>query len=354
MTALKDFTAALTALAFLSHAPLAYSQNTPNENLVLADCGIGLGVNGGSTSREAIYYNGDVWTGQGENTNKPTMMVNVPWTGNYPWGWVGFTMPNGDEWAVLNDLNVKDPNEAGIAHHSYEPTKDLTCYSYHRDRVFQLADGKWCSSAYVCNHRGRPDPNSSPEKPKPEPQKMEIRGSMNSDTVEFWNKPASHVMKTAKEAFLPDLFKCDTTKRQLNDKCTISWECSGDPVNKSLERMAAVFETLATHDKFTSEREVVTEVCRQPDTRPGKEGQCQRYEQKIDRYYKLPASMELTMRNIPRDGSGDNSNEHGNMKYTIECDTKKLDCVFCNLVGKALTIAVPAAGAAVSFSCRFC
>ena len=183
---------------------------------------------------------------------------------------------------------------------------------------------------------------------------MEIRGSMNSDTVEFWNKPASHVMKTAKEAFLPDLFKCDTTKRQLNDKCTISWECSGDPANKSLERMAAVFETLATHDKFTSEREVVTEVCRQPDTRPGKEDQCQRYEQKIDRYYKLPASMELTMRNIPRDGSGDNSNEHGNMKYTIECDTKKSDCVFCNLVGKALSVAVPAAGGAVSFSCRFC
>lgn len=355
MTTLKNFTAALAALAFLSHFPLANSQNTPNENLVLADCGIGLGENGGSTSREALYYNGDVWTGQGENTNKPSWMVNVPWTGKYPWGSVGFTMPNGDEWFVINSLDEKDPNQSGVAQHSYEKDKWLRCYSYHRDRVFQLADGKWCSSAYVCNHRGHPDPNSNTEKPKPEPQKMKIDGSMTNDTVEFWNKPASHILKTARESFLPGGSKCDTTKRQLNDKCTISWECSGDAANNSLERMAAVFDTLATDGKFSSEREVVTQVCRHPDTRPGKEGQCRQYEEKVDRYYSLPATIDLTMRNIPREGSGDNSNVHGYLKYTIECgDDRKWDCIFCNVAGIGLSVPVPAAGAPVLISCLFC
>jgi hypothetical protein len=38
-----------------------------------------------------------------------------------------------------------------------EPNKPLKCYSYHKDKVYQLSDGKWCSSAYVCNHRGSPN-----------------------------------------------------------------------------------------------------------------------------------------------------------------------------------------------------
>jgi hypothetical protein len=348
---------ALLVLALVYYASPVTSQNTPNENLVLADCGIGLGPNGGSTSFEAIYYNGDIWTGQGENTYRPTMMVNVPWTGQYPWSWVGFTMPNGDEFSVMLDGGVKDPGEAGFATHTYEPKLFMPCYSYHRDRVFQLADGKWCSSAYVCNYRGQPYPGSGPTKPepeKPEPQKMEIHGSMTQDTVEFWEKPATQIMNTARQAFLSDGYSCDTTKRPINDKCTISWSCTGDPANNSLERMAQVFDKLATHDKFTSMREVVTDVCRYPDTRPGKEGQCRQYEQKIDRYYKVPGSIKLTMRNVPRDGSGENSNVHGELEYTIQCDTSRWECMLCNAVGTALSVPVPAAGALVSIGCQAC
>lgn len=37
------------------------AETTWSENLVLADCGIGLGVNGGSTSREMMYYSAAAW-----------------------------------------------------------------------------------------------------------------------------------------------------------------------------------------------------------------------------------------------------------------------------------------------------
>ncbi|KAI9650518.1 hypothetical protein NHQ30_000534 [Ciborinia camelliae] len=143
----------------LTSLPISLAQKTRNENLVLGDCGIGLGPNGGSTSREMLYYSSDVWTGLGLDTWKPTMMVNVPWSGSYPWGQAGgvsATMPNGDVFSVYIDRNVKDPLPAGDAWHKFEMEKPLKCYSYHWDRVLQLADGKWCSSAYVCNHRGTP------------------------------------------------------------------------------------------------------------------------------------------------------------------------------------------------------
>ncbi|KAK4670014.1 uncharacterized protein QC763_208020 [Podospora pseudopauciseta] len=139
--------------------PLTLTQRTPEENLILADCGIGLGHNGGSTSREMIYYSGPVWTGNGLDTYRPKMMVNVPWTGAYPWGQKGgvsATMPNGDVFTVHINPNIKDPNAAGDAWHKYELEKPLKCYSYHYDKVYRLDDGKWCSSAYVCNHLGRP------------------------------------------------------------------------------------------------------------------------------------------------------------------------------------------------------
>ncbi|KAK0739465.1 hypothetical protein B0T21DRAFT_362649 [Apiosordaria backusii] len=149
-----------TPVLILLSLPLSIlAQKTPLENLVLADCGIGLGHNGGSTSREMIYYDGNVWTGNGLDTYRPKMMVNVPWTGAYPWGQKGgvsATMPNGDVFTVHINPNIKDPGAAGDAWHKYELDKPLKCYSYHRDKLYRLDDGKWCSSAYVCNHRGKP------------------------------------------------------------------------------------------------------------------------------------------------------------------------------------------------------
>ncbi|KAL3459654.1 hypothetical protein BJX64DRAFT_279036 [Aspergillus heterothallicus] len=155
----------------LSLLQLSAAQRTPNENLVLADCGIVLGGDGSSTSREMIYYPGDVWTGNGLQTNRPTMMVNVPWSGSYPWGQQGGVsarMPNGDVFTVHINPAIKDPDAAGDAWHLYEMERPLKCYSYHYGWVYQLDDGKWCSSAYVCNHRGTPTPHLKPA-PNPAP-----------------------------------------------------------------------------------------------------------------------------------------------------------------------------------------
>ncbi|KAJ0420576.1 hypothetical protein BJY00DRAFT_284103, partial [Aspergillus carlsbadensis] len=157
----------------------ATAQNTPNENLILADCGIGLGVNGGSTSREMIYYPDNVWTGTGSETNKPTMMVNIPWSGSYPWGQQGGVsarMPNGDVFTVHINPDIRDPGAAGDAWHLYEMQLPLKCYSYHKDGVYRLDDGKWCSSAYVCNHRGTPTPHVSPA-PAPGPAPVPVNPS---------------------------------------------------------------------------------------------------------------------------------------------------------------------------------
>ncbi|KAL2853304.1 hypothetical protein BJY01DRAFT_244270 [Aspergillus pseudoustus] len=155
-------------LTTLTHA--GNTPNTPLESLILADCGIGLGANGGSTSREMIYYAGDVWTGNGLETHRPKMMVNVPWTGAYPWGQAGGVsarMPNGDVFTVHINGAIHDPEPAGDAWHLFEMNLPLKCYSYHWDKVYQLDDGKWCSSAYVCNHRGTPyvKPGGNPVAP---------------------------------------------------------------------------------------------------------------------------------------------------------------------------------------------
>ncbi|KAI1859465.1 hypothetical protein JX265_010468 [Neoarthrinium moseri] len=149
---------AVVALIFLSNS-LSSAQRTPRENLVLADCGIGLGPNGDSTSREILYYPADVWTGQKLDTYKPSMVVNVPWSGSYPWGQPGgvsATMPNGDVLTIHINPSIRDPEPAGDAWHKFEMDIPLKCYSYHWDKVYQLTDGKWCSSAYVCNHLGKP------------------------------------------------------------------------------------------------------------------------------------------------------------------------------------------------------
>jgi hypothetical protein len=97
-------------------------------------------------------------------------MVNVPWSGSYPWGQAGGVsarMPNGDVFQVHINPSIKDPIAAGDAWHTYEMNRPLKCYSYHWDKLYKLDDGKWCSSAYVCNHRGTPYVKPNPVNPAP-------------------------------------------------------------------------------------------------------------------------------------------------------------------------------------------
>jgi hypothetical protein len=156
-----------TFLSWLAFATsLVYAETTWSENLVLADCGIGLGVNGGSTSREMMYYSDAAW-------GAPKYMSNVPWDGSYPWraSGVSQTLPNGDKWSVYINNDAGDPNLAGWAFHTYD-AEVLPCWSRHLDGLFTLADGKKCSMAYICNHQpvGTPAPAPAPgPPPRPPP-----------------------------------------------------------------------------------------------------------------------------------------------------------------------------------------
>ncbi|OBT39748.1 hypothetical protein VE00_10501 [Pseudogymnoascus sp. WSF 3629] len=142
---------------------LVSAETTWSENLVLADCGIGLGENGGSTSREMMYYSAEAW-------GAPQYMTNVPWDGSYPWRLTGVkrTLPNGDKWDVYINPSVKDPYLAGLATHAYD-SNVLNCWSRHLDGLFTLADGKKCSMAYICNHQRGINPPSPPAPNPPSP-----------------------------------------------------------------------------------------------------------------------------------------------------------------------------------------
>ncbi|KFA67843.1 hypothetical protein S40285_09036 [Stachybotrys chlorohalonatus IBT 40285] len=157
---------------------LASAETTWSENLVLADCGIGLGENGGSTSREMMYYSGEAW-------GAPTYMSNVPWDGSYPWRGSGVTqtLPNGDTWTVLINNAVGDPNLAGWAVHTYD-SNVLPCWSRHLDGLYRLDDGKWCSMAYICNHAPftSPDPAPAPD-PSPVPKPPPAPGPLGENAT---------------------------------------------------------------------------------------------------------------------------------------------------------------------------
>ncbi|RYP40355.1 hypothetical protein DL767_001767 [Monosporascus sp. MG133] len=345
--------------ALHSSMRFALAQKTPFENVVLADCGIGLGENGGSTSREMIYYPGDVWTGQGLDTYKPTMMVNVPWSGSYPWGQdggVSATLPNGDVFTVYIDRSVQDPNPAGDAWHSFEMDKPLKCYSYHWDMLYQLDDGKWCSSAYICNHRGtayiKPGGSGSGGDDD-DKDTTRIKASTNADWVELYEQSAGRVLGTVRQTFNDGSFQCDNTAISLGSGCSIVWKCNGDPAEdlQSIKRMAGGFGDLAERDEFSSKREEKWEVCSRFDTRPGREGQCLQFEEKVDHYVKVPRYIQMVMDNVPPEGSGRNPSVHGEMSYEITCETSNLECALCNIIGIAMTVPSPAAGASILIGC---
>ena len=151
----------------------------PNENIVLADCGIGdvPGHPDWSTSRQVLYYKGAVWTDDsGSATNRPDMVSEVKWDGSYPWRIqsVLVPMPNGDKFFII----IKKPSladgagQAGDAFHDYDPTW-LNCYAWHKKFVHQLPNGQWCGSAFVCNHQSGPVSQT----------RIEVKVSTNKDSA---------------------------------------------------------------------------------------------------------------------------------------------------------------------------
>jgi hypothetical protein len=103
------------------------------------------------------------------------MIANVPWDGSYPWRREGVatTFPNGDTFQVWINPDIKDWAEsksyAGDAKHTYG--NEFKCWAEHGRPAFQLADGKTCTSAYICWHMQ----DTPPPPPPPPPSDLKLK-----------------------------------------------------------------------------------------------------------------------------------------------------------------------------------
>jgi hypothetical protein len=313
------------------------SKNTPGlssgENLVLSDCGIGLGSNGGSTSREMIYYSGDIWRQDGAVISKPNMMVNVPWDGSYPWRSSGVSakLPNGDTVKAIIAPAVKDPTWAGYATHAYNEVP-LICYSFHKDRLYKLDDGKWCSSAYVCNHHGppvfdtKPDPSPAPLPPPEESLITTITSDKNF--VGIYAQHASSVFGHLNDR-VGNGKDCKETPVRLNSRCEITFKChtTGNAVALS-DMKSFLINNLPQVPGFASYEEVTYDgICKKFDSRPGHEGQCLQYTEKIDNYLVVPRTLDIQ---VETSSSGRQPKPQASLGYEINC-VNSVDCAVCKV-----------------------
>ncbi|KAK2132545.1 hypothetical protein NOF04DRAFT_1205004 [Fusarium oxysporum II5] len=160
--------AAIGALLATAQAQIRH----PNEDLVLADCGIGdnKAHPGWSTSRQVNWYQDIQWP---DDVSKfpppPDLEVEVPYAdGTYPWNPKGTTvkLSNGVVWTAYINPRIADGQPAGSAVTTKEGGQELTCYAY-RGRPVSAAINTTvnadavCLTAFVCNRDNRAPPRPS-------------------------------------------------------------------------------------------------------------------------------------------------------------------------------------------------
>jgi hypothetical protein len=323
---------------FLSASASVIQQRafTEGENLVLADCGIGTQPNPtDSTSRQMMYYSGDVWNPDG-SANRPTMMVNVPWDGSYPWrnGGVSAVTPNGDKFTALISPKATDPSVAGFAFHTYDPHSFL-CFSLHKDRLYQLDDGTWCSSAYVCNHKQTPP---QPGPPPPAHEGTDTTFSVKADIVRIRNGAVQNILGQVSKAQKEGSRDCVEQGIDIGDGCSISFQCHGAGESSVANMAQALLGPVMNSKGFSSYEEEHHQVCVRPDTRPGHEGQCQEYKDVVDSYLVMPQNVTIHIDNIPAPGSPDNPSLQAWMNYGITCNRSSWSCDLCKVIGAGLDV----------------
>ncbi|RDL34708.1 uncharacterized protein BP5553_07836 [Venustampulla echinocandica] len=345
--------------------PCLPSKNTPGlssgENLILSDCGIGLGDNGGSTSREMMYYSGDVWRSDGSVASKPNMMVNVPWDGSYPWrgSGVSATFPNGDTFKVTINPGLSDPSWAGYAFHTYNEVV-LICYSFHKEKVYQLDDGKWCSSAYVCTHGDPPVFDSKPEPipkpiPKPTPDPIPEYGfkthiSSNKDFVNIYFQTATQVFSHLEHKF-GNGRDCVETPVSLNSQCAITFKCHTEGGLTLYDMASFLIYGMPKVPGFAFYEEDTYQVCKKYDSRPGHEGECLGYTDKVDTYVVIPKSLDINVETVLLNGSGGQPKPQATLRYDITCARSSWSCNMCTLIRTSPPPPV-AWGGEVSLACE--
>lgn len=158
--------------ALLATAQAQSKIRHPNEDLILADCGIGdnKAHPKWSTSRQVNWYKDIKWPEDASSfPAAPDLSVEVPYAGGqYPWNPKGTTvkLSNGVVWTAYINPAVADGMPAGSTVTTKEGGQELNCFAY-RGRPVSAAlnktvtDDAVCLSAFVCNRDKQAPPRPS-------------------------------------------------------------------------------------------------------------------------------------------------------------------------------------------------
>ncbi|CEI69474.1 hypothetical protein FVEN_g6997 [Fusarium venenatum] len=144
----------------------------PDEDLILADCGIGDNKDHPkwSTSRQINWYKDIKWPEDASTfPAAPDLSVEVPYaSGKYPWNPKGTTvkLSNGVVWTAYINPAVADGMPAGSAVTTKEGGQELNCYAYRGRPVsaalnMTVTNDAVCLSAFVCNRDDKAPPRPS-------------------------------------------------------------------------------------------------------------------------------------------------------------------------------------------------
>jgi hypothetical protein len=275
------------------------------------------------------------------------MIVNVPWDGSYPWRLSGVSakFSNGDRFTATINPAVKDPSSAGLATHIYNEVP-LICYSFHKEKVYQLDDKKWCSSAYVCNHGNpptlppRPNPPPPPQPPTPPPPTPQPQEgtqtvfTIDKDYVRIYSQSAATVFSHLRSKLR--VLDCDTTPINLNAQCSITFACEKKSGPLWLTTLAEFLITeMPKRPGFANVEEYTyDDICKKWDSRPGHEGECLAYTTKTDTYLYVPETLDVQVQAVSL-GEGKVLRTEVSMGYSIQCKERTTECRLCRLLNSA-------------------
>ncbi|KAH9206127.1 glycosyl hydrolase family 47-domain-containing protein [Leptodontidium sp. 2 PMI_412] len=245
------------------HADSAVADLNLLEHLVLADCGIGHDPAhpDWAKSFQMLYYKGAVWNNPDlSSSNRPNMVAQVPWDGQYPWraqwNWQGSkgTFPNGDVFSAVAFPGIADPNLAETVTHIYEP-HPLRCFSFHKARfLHQLADGQRCSTAYVRNHQEGNQLQIGTSPSPPAEQKVNTRVSINKDkAILNGNAAFDDIFNLAKindDICDESTIEVPNSRDRWGGPCSIKFRCHGNKKGLAEAMRTGLKNTAKESDMF--------------------------------------------------------------------------------------------------------
>ncbi|KAH6957762.1 hypothetical protein BKA56DRAFT_601391 [Ilyonectria sp. MPI-CAGE-AT-0026] len=361
---MKTFAAlGLLLLSGSTAATINPREYRPNEHLMLVDCGIGVLPNGASTSREMAYYSGSYNPGGG-NTKwvQPDMIANVPWDGSYPWrrSGVATKFPNGDTFQVWINPDIKDWAEsksyAGDAKHTYG--NDFKCWAEHGRSAFQLADGKTCTSAYICFHPDTPSPPPPPPPPTNWEAKTDyamskkdinVRIQGTNAEIEAW-KP-QNVFRHINED--DEGIQCKGASYSIGSDCSIRFD---DCFFSARDNVDGMKRTLIDAVGPAVEETIVTKKGHYNGKCPPGGGPCEPGYDFEYAQYTYPQTGSVLVSVYP-EGHEDKATTQARIHWTISCANQGFCGSFCDKHLQAIVSVASSFGGVPdvgSFICAFC